>query len=317
MAADKYLIHHFGEALFEYVNRRLNPESSCLIYDQLMKIGDREEISLAYVRTMIVENSKAALESEHFTQIDQETLIGLLSLDKLAVHEDDLVAAVSKWVDYEVQRQGLPANFENRRKVFDPIKPYILFTSLTPEQISDCEEITNLLTLEERKLLILHVVNKENPWTIQLKSSRKVGANACSVFISDFVNLAGPPYSRGVGLSVSRRARILTIYLTYSEKAPGVSLRILDSNGVELGLETRRLAKDGKVCFSFYPYFVVQPNCSYKLEVIGDGKTSATIKDQLSQQKTLDSKGLKFNFDYSIFEYSYHCVRGLEYSASD
>ena len=321
MAADKYLIHHFGEALIEYIKGRLTAESSCLIYDQLMKIGEREEISLADVRTMIIENSKATLESEQFTQIDQETLIGLLSLDKLTVHENDLVAAVSKWVDCEVQRQGLPANFENRRKVFEPIKPYILFASLTPEQISDCQEIAKLLTPEERGLLVLHLLNKENPWAIQLKSPRNAWSllGNCSVFVSDSPDLErNYSYSRSVRLSVSRRVRIQAIYLTYSERASAVSLQILDSNGVDLGLEIERSVKDGKWCFSINPPLDAQPDSIYTLEVTGDGRT--TVEDQLSSQKTLYLKGLEFSLDYSSLlnqegkRYVYHCIRGLEFS---
>ena len=125
MAADKYLVHHFGEALIEYAKSRLTVESSCLIYDQLMKIGEHEEISLADVRTMIIENSREAIGTENFTQIDQETLISLLSLKELSIDGNYLLAAVSEWIDCELQRQGLQVNHVNRQKAFQPIKSYI------------------------------------------------------------------------------------------------------------------------------------------------------------------------------------------------
>ena len=317
MAADKYLLHHFGEALFDYVKAKLNAETSCLIYDQLMKIGEREEISLADVRTMIIENSKATIESEHFTKIDQETLIGLLSLDELTVDEDELLAAVSKWVDCEVQRQGLPADSENLRKVFEPIKGYIVFTALTPEKIANCKKIAKILTWEEVGSLFLHLLNKENPWTIELKSPRNAGSslNRYTVFVSDlFDPEARYRYLREVHLRVSRRVRILTIYSTYSEKVLGASLQILDSNGVDLGSKIERLAKDGKLCFSVNPPLDVQPNCSYTLKVTGDGQT--TSADELSAQKNFNFKGFEFDLDYSGFIYPYkaHCIRGLEFS---
>ena len=56
MAFDKYLLHHSDEALRGYIVNRLNPENSCLIY---------EEISLAYLKTLITMESKEAFESEH------------------------------------------------------------------------------------------------------------------------------------------------------------------------------------------------------------------------------------------------------------
>ena len=315
MAADKYLVHHFSEALIEYVKNNLNAESSCLIYDQLIKIGEREELSLADVRTMIIEISKATLESDHFKQIDQETLIGLLSLDELSVTEDDLLVAVAKWVDCEVQRQGLPVNDENRRKVFEPIKPYILFSALKLEKIGSCKEITKLLTLEEIGSLLLHLLNKENPWTIELKSSRKAG-HCYIVFGNDSFNPSGYYRSRVVRLSVNQRVRILSIYLTYSEMASDVSLQILDSNGVDLGLEINRSVKNGRLCFSLNPPLNAQRNCSYTLKVTGDGKLAG--EDQLSKEETLKFKETAFNLNYSNgpLSYHYHCVRGLEFSTS-
>ena len=317
MAADKYLVHHFGEALIEYIKNNLNAENSCLIYDQLIKIGEREEISLSDVRTMIIKNSKSTLESEHFTQIGQETLISLLSMDELDVDEIELLAAVSKWVDCEVQRQSLLANSENRRRVFEPIKPYILFTTLTTETISNRKEVAELLTLEEIGSLLLHLLNKKNPWMIELKSPRRARAslNRFTVF-GDSIICIGNTYSRLVRLRVSRRVQIQTIYLTYSEKVSGVNLQILDSNAVELGLETKRSAKDGRLCFSINPPLDAQPDSIYILNVTGDGHT--TSEDQLSFQKALYFRRLEFRLDCSVFgKYSCHCVRGLEFWAFD
>ena len=122
-AGDKYKLNGFHQMFFAYVKSKLNAKSSCLIYDQLVKIFDREEIRLGDVRTAMIKNSQETIESEHFKEIDQETLISLLSLDRLNIDEADLLPAVSKWVDCEVQRQacrpqepskGVPADQELR-----------------------------------------------------------------------------------------------------------------------------------------------------------------------------------------------------------
>lgn len=55
-----------------------------------------------HVLSMVIEKSKAMFESDHFMQIDQETLISLLSLDKLMIDEIGLLVAVSKWVNCKV-----------------------------------------------------------------------------------------------------------------------------------------------------------------------------------------------------------------------
>ena len=113
-----YLLHRFDRAFFDYAKAKLNAESSYLIYDLLVKIGEHEEMPLNDVQDMIIHFIIATLKSDHFTQIDQETLINLLSLDRLHVTKIDLFEAASKWVDHEVQRQGLLVNGENRRRVF-------------------------------------------------------------------------------------------------------------------------------------------------------------------------------------------------------
>ena len=151
-------MNHFSKSFFDYVKSKLNAASSCLIYDQLVKIGDREEIPLAEVRTVAIEQTQETFESEHFKHIDQETLINLLSLDQLSIDEFDLLEPISKWVDCEVQRQGLPINDENRRKVFKPIKGHILFNALKLEKAAKCKEIAELLTVEEIGSLILHLL---------------------------------------------------------------------------------------------------------------------------------------------------------------
>ena len=309
LAADKYLLHHFSKALTDYVKAKLSAESSCLIYDQLIKIGEREEISLASVRTVIIKNSLKTFESEHFTQIDQETLISLLSLDKLSISEIDLLAAVSKWVDCEVQRQDLPANEENRRKVFEPIKGYVLFTALTLEEIANCEEVTQLLRDEEIGSLVLHLLNKKWPLKIELKTSRVAGSSFCSVFVDDarpaYINLC----SDLVKLTVNRRVSIRTFYTNYSKRFHHVFFKILGSNDVDLGLKTERFFQDGRLCFSFNPPLVVEPNTSYTLKI--DEPAGLASTEFVSQQEQL-------NFEGSVIfglkrRDQFHCVRGFEF----
>ena len=124
------------------------------------------------MRRWIIENIKKVFESEHFKQISQEMLISLLSLEKLSIDEIDLFKAVSKWIDCEAQRRGLPVNRKNRRLVFKPIKGYILFRALTPKEVANCEEIVELLSEKELLSLFLHLLNKEKPLAIELKTSR-------------------------------------------------------------------------------------------------------------------------------------------------
>ena len=306
-------------AFFDYVKDNLNAESCWLIYDQLMKIGEREELPLASVRARIIENSQEAIQSDHFKQIDQETLISLLSLDELRIAEIDLLAAVSKWVDCELQRQGLPVNRENRRKAFEPIKGYVLFTALTRAQIANCKEIVELLTFVERGSLALYLLGKSNSLMVEQKTKRKAGTGVCSVFVEDsqlFTGVTDFDYSESTHLSATQRVSIRTIYTTYSEVAQNVYFKLLDSEGlVDLGVKTKQFVKDGKWCFSFESPFVMEPFVWYTLKVYADGRMTA--EDSLIRQgKLCYKKSVIFDFVDTMGSL-YHCVRGLDFCLKD
>ena len=262
------------------------------------------------MKTVIIENSLEVFESEHFTQIDQETLISLLSLEELLIPEIDLLAAVSKWVNCEVQRQDLPVNSENRRRVFESIKGYILFTALTPEKIASCRELAELLSDEERGLLLLHLLDKANPLRMELKTPRRAFSGVCSVFVDDARHLGLLIFSETTGITVNRRVSIQTIHTTYSGSAQSVSLKILNSDDVDLGLKIERLIQDGRLCFSFEPRFVVEPNREYKLKVSGTG--SMTTEDHLSKQYKLKKASVIFDIKCSNASKT-HCVKGFSF----
>ena len=312
MAADKYLVNHFGQAFFDYVKSKLNTESSCLIYDQLVKIGEREEIRLAEVRSLIIENSRETIGSEHFTQVDQETLTSLLSLDRLNIDELDLLAAVLKWVDCEMQRQGLPVNRENRRMVFQPIKGYVLFSTLTPEKAAKCKEIPELLTVEEAGSLLLHL-NLGEPLMIELKTSRSARSGTHSVFVSTSFSAHGYPRSRSMYVRVSRRVSIREIYLTYSPSAPDLRLEVQNSfTGSYLGLNVERSVKDGKLCLSLSPPWEAEANEQYRLFVTCTG--TLQLEDQLTYEHSLSNELITFDL---IPHTDFHFVRGLEFALLD
>ena len=293
-------------------------QSSILIYDQLLKI-EKEVVLLANVKSMIQKNSKEAFESEHFLQIGQETLIDLLSLDQLNIAEIELLVAVSKWVNSEAQRRGLTVNSENRRKVFEPIKSYILFTTMTPERIADCNEVVELLTPEERGSVLLHQLNKTNALIVEPKTSRRDGLvrTLISVFVSNYLKANSSLfYSRVADLKVNRRVAIRTLYCTYYPAPEDLSLEIRDSADVLLDLKMeKKNAIDGRWCCSFDPPLNLKPYSKYTLRFTGFG--SATGYGQLSNQKEL-RHGIStiFSFSWSN-EYSCHCVRGFDFYELD
>ena len=305
-----YLLNGFDRAFFNYVCRKLNSKNSCLIYDQLVKIGERVEVWRKFVKGQITNNSRAFFESDHFTQIDQETLISFLSMDQLEIDEFDLLVAVSKWVDCEVQRQGLSVNDENRRRVFEPIKGYILFTALTPKKIVEYDKVAQLLTDDEKLALLRHLLSKKNkPLTIQPKTTRRAG-NIRKVYSKTGSYGCFSVYD-GTRLSVTRRVSVLSIYTALPEEAKDRCASIRDSNGADLGLAIRTLVQDGKLCFSFGTPFVMEPDRDYKLCLTGSSLSSMA---GLEKEKVFQAEdGIVFKVGNFRDDNFYHYVKGFEF----
>ena len=310
LAAETYVIDGFEGALFEYIRTRLNlanPAANIfLIYDQLVKIDTAEEL-LAQART-IIERSKVTFASEHFTQIGQETLISLLSLEELNIDEFDLFMAVSKWVDCEVRRQDLPMNRQSRRQVFWPIQGYILFNALTPDQVARCQEIDELLSLDEIGSLLLHLLNPDgHPYSLELRTTRRAGCITRSVSVRSTFSVhstllaSGYLYASEVQLHVNRSVYLKTIHTTYSSgNAANLTLAIFEGflPGYQPSFVRRVQASpvNGKCCFVFDPPFCLGPlyRRGYRLQVAGSGVM--TEEDRLSKERV-------FNFEESVFFY--------------
>lgn len=312
MAADKYLLHGFSKAIFDFV--KANLDKSCQIYGQLAKIGEREQTSLDIVKFRITKETPVAFQGKCFMEIDQESLIGLLSLDELNIPEIDLLAAVLKWIDYQVLKQGLPLNRENRRKVFEPIKAYIVFTALRPETILGSKLIDKLLTEEEKMTAFSHQLNNDDPPITELKTPRMPACHVPCTVSSALRFELRRPFSSSVNLTVNRKVSIQTIHTNYSVDAANVNLKIFDSKGVDLSLEIKSSVQDDRVRFSFDPVFHVRPNSSYILQVTGECQTK---DDHLNEELKLKSKGFLV-FDLRPCPPSNpQFVCGLDFLASD
>lgn len=312
-AADRYLLHHFQEPFFASIKSKLDAKNSCLIYDQLMKIQSENQL-MDHVRKFIVSNSKAAFNSEYFTQIDQQTLISLLSLDMLSISEINLLTAVANWVDCEVQRRGLPDTLANIRTVFEPIKGYIIFTDLKSEEIANCSEIARLLTEEEMSALVLHLSgNKKVPWTVERKTARTVGSHVCKAKPARFssTNLEGP-FSNQTYLMSTRSVRIKTIYSGYSSAAVNPRIELVNTNDGSTISSFDSSLKDRKWQFTLNPPLLVEPNIKYKARATAAG--SMCREDQVNDCPNLDhNQTTIFRLSFKEIYLPVSFIRAIDY----
>ena len=95
------------------------------------------------VRDMVMSNSRAVFKNEHFIRIDLQTLTDLLKLHQLSIAEIEVLAAVSKWVNWRIEQAGMPTTPGNKRAAFAPIKRLIRFTDMLPDEVGLQREVIN------------------------------------------------------------------------------------------------------------------------------------------------------------------------------
>lgn len=188
LAADKYLVEELrGELILGSMNR-LNKFNVCLLYDQFLRIPFDDtgslicrEATLNSLKKFIQAYSRDAFESESFTEIEEDTLVNLLGFEFLNMPESDVLNACLKWVNAQVERQGLVATAENKQKVFAPIKHFIRFTDLEDEQLGKMNELKEALSLDEFASLFLKLTKEWDQFSIEYKTERKKGKKIYSV----------------------------------------------------------------------------------------------------------------------------------------
>ena len=268
---------------------------------------------LRYMRTLIMEISDEVFQCENFKFILQETLIGILSLDELRISEVELLEDISKWVDNKVKINGLTMDNKNKRKIFEPIKPYIVFSSLTAEQIAGCKEIETLLTPEETGLLALHVLNKSRPLMIECKTARRVASDLKRV-VYDSLSSGAKSLLRKPFLTVSGGVEIFIIYSTYPYKVKNPCLAILGPNGVDLDLKCEIFLLDGCWCFSPKPPLKAKPSTKYQLVFTTDEKAKWDI-EMSDQKRSSCGENFVFNLEFPTGQ-EYHPIKKIDFLPS-
>lgn len=88
------------------------------------------------------------LTSEHFTDLERQTLLKLISRETLYCEEWEIFEALMRWSKLECSRTGVSTTPANVALVMKQFLPYIRFTAMSLEDFIIHVSKTDVLSLE-------------------------------------------------------------------------------------------------------------------------------------------------------------------------
>lgn len=145
-AGDKYLVCDLSHRLIETVKNSLSESNCCIVYNELIKFSDYDEL-IERAKRLIRSETKVAFEDELFECLDRDSLVDILNFEWLGLEEIKILGSCLRWVEADIERMNLVQTGPSKRKVFTAIKHHIPFSDMTPEELGTFEGIENLLNI--------------------------------------------------------------------------------------------------------------------------------------------------------------------------
>ena len=152
--AEKYDMKHFVE-LMGYL---LSAETVTAFLPFVVNVGNTH---LLYKRCefIIQSQTKLVIDSDSFLEMENELVKFILSNPFLQIRELDLFNRYVDWADYQLLKQGIIINDENRRKIMKHLNQ-IRFPIMTLEEFSSGPAGTNILTGDEKSSIFRYFTIK-------------------------------------------------------------------------------------------------------------------------------------------------------------
>lgn len=311
IACQKYLVHHFSDALNVFVKGTLSLSNCCAFLEQLLQI-EEEASSLECVRKFIAINGEPALSSEGFLDISQTTLIHLLQIKHLNTPEVAVLQACFKWIDHQLKLQGVFANLKSRQKLFKPIRGYLRLSDIPAEEygkIGNLESFFHKAELGDLFLTLFSQSSASSPFPCQTDRVRiGVGSTLCKTFET---NRTVPPNELSLKLIVSKFALIKQIHTFFVPLSYMPSIKIYE-NDVLLPLGYNPTLGDRRqLIIQLTEYFEVHPGRTYKL--VFNSKDKNLLLFRTSTNGIFENiQNGSFKFTLSDFA-AYHPIEKIEF----
>lgn len=293
----------------EYVNKILSEKNCFIIYENLNQLPS-EQKTMNRVINLIRMNTKQAVEDDHFLNIDEDTLIDLLQSESLNIDEIEILSAITKWVDAEIERKQLLPSTINKQFIFKNIKNLVRFSKLNMNEIVEFDKIDDLLNLNEIGNLFLHIKNKNYPFTITCETNRKkmfTILNECNQQAQTM-----PYFQIRVLMNVNKEVSLKRIRTSLNEEVTRLNVRILE-NDVQLALDEQLILEENKWVVEFGSPVELDPLNNYLLIFNFDSFLFNKPDRKLSNINEFKIEDRNENYAFTLNFDQFHCIRGIDF----
>lgn len=308
--AKKYMLPVLADRCVEFIDKSVNPENVLTVLSHSRYLG--EELLEEKCWSVVDHFTSKVLESEHFEDLDEESLCKLLRRDTIDVKEISLFYAVRKWAVKECGRQILEPTIENQKMVASKALKLVRFPVMSPVEFADEVARSGLLSHEETTsifLFFLSTYDTELLFNETPRNPRTHQADQQKQFrFSRFRSCCGNDWFcdtrkyDGIKFTTDRSVFIKGIGLYGASKVEGECKihaelchqnRVLSQTRKSYNSTTQSFVHD----ILFDQSIMLEKNQIYSVNVLIRGPCSLSGTDGM---KTVTSEGVRFTFmDYT------------------
>ncbi|KAL5105313.1 BTB/POZ domain-containing protein 6 [Taenia crassiceps] len=157
-AAKKYLLTPLATACKNRLVSLMTPQNVLLQLNRCSTMDEDELFKICWHTIDVL--TPEVLTSEHFTDLERQTLLKLISRETLYCEEWEIFEALMRWSKLECTRMGITVNTLNVAGVMKDFLPYIRFTTMSLEDFIIHVSKSGILSLEVQHTILLQIATK-------------------------------------------------------------------------------------------------------------------------------------------------------------
>ncbi|KAL5964309.1 BTB/POZ domain-containing protein 6 [Taenia solium] len=157
-AAKKYLLTPLATACKNRLVSLMTPQNVLLQLNRCSAMDEDELFKICWHTIDVL--TPEVLTSEHFTDLERQILLKLISRETLYCEEWEIFEALMRWSKLECTRMGITVNTLNVAGIMKDFLPYIRFTTMSLEDFIIHVSKSNILSLEVQHTILLKIATK-------------------------------------------------------------------------------------------------------------------------------------------------------------
>ncbi|VDN98238.1 unnamed protein product [Rodentolepis nana] len=157
-AAKKYLLTSLVTACTNRLVNMMTPQNVLLQLNRCSTMDEDELFKICWHTIDVL--TPDVLTSEHFIDLERQTLVKLISRDTLYCEEWEIFESLIRWSKLECTRTGISSTSANVAAIMKQFLPYIRFRAMSLEDFIIHVSKTDVLSLEVQHTILLQIATK-------------------------------------------------------------------------------------------------------------------------------------------------------------